>query len=357
MTLIIAEAGVNHNGERDLAFKLVDIASSSGADIVKFQTFNAKKLASKHAKKANYQLNNTDKAETQYQMLRRLELPHDLHFELKEYCESLDIEFLSTAFDEDSLNFLVEDLKINRLKIPSGELTNSPLVLAHAKTGLDIILSTGMASSDEIEEALGVIAFGYLCKNKDTEIPSKKHFREAFISEEGQEILKSKVTLLHCTTEYPAPINEINLRVLDSFEKDFNLKVGYSDHSEGITIPIAAAAKGAVIIEKHFTIDRNMDGPDHKASLEPLELKEMIESIRCIELALGTSVKAPTLSELKNINIARKSIVASKKISKGEKLTENNITIKRPGDGIHPINYWDLIGTNAEKNYEEDDLI
>lgn len=355
MTLIIAEAGVNHNGQKKLAFDLVDAAYKAGADIVKFQTFKAGKLASKNAKQAEYQVKNTRKEESQYEMLKRLELPLDMHYELLEYCNSLGIEFLSTAFDEDSLKFLVDDLGLKRLKLPSGELTNAPLVLAHAQTGINLIVSTGMASLAEIEEALGIIAFGYL--SQETILPSKKAFQEAYASKAGQRILREKVTLLHCTTEYPAPMEEINLNVMDTFKMAFGLKVGYSDHSQGITVPIAAVSKGAVLIEKHFTLDKTMEGPDHKASLEPSELKLMVKSIRDVELALGSSVKAPTVSEVKNKDIARKSLIASKGIGKGEKFTDENITIKRPGGGIDPINYWDMIGTVAVQDYDKDELL
>jgi N-acetylneuraminate synthase len=288
-------------------------------------------------------------------MLKRLELPLDMHHELLEYCNSLGIEFLSTAFDEVSLRFLVDDLGLKRLKLPSGELTNAPLVLAHAQTGIDLIVSTGMASLAEIEEALGIIAFGYISKKNI--LPSKKAFQEAYSSKAGQEILREKVTLLQCTTEYPAPMQEINLNVMDTFKKAFGLKVGYSDHSQGVSVPIAAVTKGAVLIEKHFTLDKKMKGPDHKASLEPSELKLMVKAIRDVELALGSSVKVPTVSEVKNKNIARKSLIASKVICKGEKFTEENISIKRPGGGIDPINYWDMIGTVAVKNYDKDELL
>lgn len=355
MTLIIAEAGVNHNGQRKFAFDLVDAAFKAGADIVKFQTFNAGKLTSKNARQADYQVKNTRIEESQYEMLKRLELPLDMHHELLEYCNSLGIEFLSTAFDEVSLRFLVDDLGLKRLKLPSGELTNAPLVLAHAQTGIDLIVSTGMASLAEIEEALGIIAFGYISKKNI--LPSKKAFQEAYSSKAGQEILREKVTLLQCTTEYPAPMQEINLNVMDTFKKAFGLKVGYSDHSQGVSVPIAAVTKGAVLIEKHFTLDKKMKGPDHKASLEPSELKLMVKAIRDVELALGSSVKVPTVSEVKNKNIARKSLIASKVICKGEKFTEENISIKRPGGGIDPINYWDMIGTVAVKNYDKDELL
>lgn len=355
MTLIIAEAGVNHNGQRDLAFKLVDAAHQAGADIVKFQTFKSKSLVTESAAQAEYQITNTNKTESQLAMLSRLELSYETHRELIDYCNDLGIEFLSTAFDEESLNFLVSDLGLKKLKVPSGELTNAPFVLAHALTGCDIMLSTGMASLAEIEDALGVIAFGYTTDGNIT--PSKAEFEKAYASEAGQRILKSKVRILHCTTEYPAPMKEINLRAMDAISVAFGLPTGYSDHSEGIAIPVAAVARGAVIIEKHFTLDKNMEGPDHKASLEPDELTEMIKSIRNVELALGDGVKRPTPSEQKNKTIARRSIVAATTINKGSIFSEDNLAIKRPGDGISPYSYWDLLGKVAGKDYGEGDKI
>lgn len=356
MTLIIAEAGVNHNGSLKMAMQLVDAAVSSGADIVKFQTFKAKNLVTVDASKADYQLKTTADNETQYEMLSRLELSYEDHFTLQRYCHSLGIEFLSTAFDFESLSFLVDDIQVKRLKIPSGELTNSPFVLAHARTGLDIILSTGMASMDEIKKALSIIAFGYT--TSASVLPNAEHFTEAFQSPAGQKALLEKVTILHCTTEYPAPIHEINLNVLDSFRQVFSLRVGYSDHSQGITIPIAAVAKGASVIEKHFTLDRNLPGPDHLASLEPLELKLMVDAVRDVERALGDGVKAPSASEIKNKQVARKSIVAMTNISKGQAFSARNLTIKRPGTGMEPDKYWDLIdGKLATREYHVGELI
>ena len=355
MTLIIAEAGVNHNGKRDLAFRLVDAAYNAGADIVKFQTFKSKNLVTKSAVQAEYQVNNTNKTESQLAMLSRLELSYETHRELIDYCNQLGIEFLSTAFDEDSLDFLVKDLKLKRLKIPSGEITNAPFILSHALTGCDIMLSTGMATLSEIEDALSVLAFGFITDG-DVE-PSRSEFLKAYASDAGQRALKEKVSLFHCTTEYPAPMNEINLKAMDSLATAFGLPTGYSDHSEGISIPIAAVARGAVIIEKHFTLDKNMEGPDHKASLEPKELAEMIKSIRNVEIALGDGVKRPTASEHKNKLIARKSIVAAKDISKGSELTTQNIAIKRPGDGMSPYDYWSVLGKKAKANYVEGDRI
>lgn len=355
MTLIIAEAGVNHNGQEELAFALVDAAHKAGADIVKFQTFKAKNLVTEEAKQADYQVTNTQKQESQLAMLSRLELSYDAHHELVKYCNSLGIEFLSTAFDRESLDFLINDLGLTRLKLPSGELTNAPLVLAHARTGCDLIVSTGMATLSEIETALGVIAFGYTADEKAE--PSMLGFQEAYASDAGQKALKEKVTILHCTTEYPAPMEEINLRAMDSLGRAFDLAAGYSDHSEGITIPIAAVARGAVLIEKHFTLDKNMEGPDHKASLEPDELAAMVKAIRQIEVALGSSVKTPTVSEVKNKVVARKSLVAATDIKEGESLTEFNLTIKRPGLGLSPYRYWDFIGSKATKAYKAGELI
>jgi N-acetylneuraminate synthase len=350
MTLIIAEAGVNHNGDEKLAFELVDAAWKAGADIVKFQTFKAKNLVTAEAVQADYQVANTQKKESQLEMLSRLELSWDAHHKLIDYCKKLGIEFLSTAFDSESLNFLVNELGISRLKLPSGELTNAPLVLEHARTGCDIIVSTGMATLAEIESALGVIAFGYTAEKNA--LPGVEAFQHAYASVEGQKALKEKVTILHCTTEYPAPLNEINLRVMDTLKQAFDLPAGYSDHSEGITIPVAAVARGAVVIEKHLTLDKNMEGPDHKASLEPDELAAMVNAIRQVEQALGHTIKSPTISEIKNKSVARKSLVAAKPINAGEKFTPENIAIKRPGTGMSPYNYWNMLDKDAGHAYK-----
>ncbi|WP_300172976.1 N-acetylneuraminate synthase [uncultured Aliivibrio sp.] len=355
MTLIIAEAGVNHNGDETLAFQLVDAAYHAGADIVKFQTFKAKNLVTEDAVQAEYQVTNTQKQESQLAMLSRLELSYDVHHQLVKHCESLGIEFLSTAFDSESLDFLVNDLGLTRLKIPSGEITNAPLVLEHARTGCDLIVSTGMATLSEIEAVLGVIAFGYIA-DKAAE-PSELAFQQAYASEQGQKALKQKVTILHCTTEYPAPMAEINLKAMDTLGRAFELPAGYSDHSAGITIPIAAVARGAVLIEKHFTLDQNMEGPDHKASLEPQELTAMVNAIRQVEVALGVGVKSPTVSEVKNKAVVRKSLVAAKAIQQGELITEDNLTIKRPGSGMSPYRYWGLLNKSASKSYQVGDLI
>jgi len=355
MTLIIAEAGVNHNGDEKLAFQLVDKAYEAGADIVKFQTFKAKNLVTSQAEQAEYQITNTGKQESQLAMLSRLELSYEAHHELVAYCTKLGIEFLSTAFDSESLDFLVNDLKLTRLKIPSGEITNAPLVLEHARTGCDLIVSTGMATLADIEAVLGVIAFGYTAE-KDA-IASVDAFQAAYFSEAGQQALKGKVTVLHCTTEYPAPLHDINLRAMDTISAAFGLPVGYSDHSEGIVVPIAAVARGALIIEKHFTLDKAMDGPDHKASLEPSELKAMIQAIRAVELTLGDGIKGPRPSEIKNKAVARKSLVAARDIAKGSVIEPADITIKRPGSGISPYRYWEIQGITASKDYKAGDLI
>ena len=284
---IIAEAGVNHNGDLETACQLVDAAVAAGADAVKFQTFKAENLVTRHAGKAAYQKVTTGADENQLAMLKRLELKYELHFQLLAYCQSKGIQFLSTAFDFESLDFLVRELGIETLKIPSGEITNGPFLLAHAQTGKQIILSTGMATLGEVETALGVLAFGYLGALQP---PSLTAFQQAYGSEQGQAVLREKVTLLHCTSEYPTPMENINLRAMDVLQQAFGLSVGYSDHSVGLVVPVAAAARGATVIEKHFTLDRTQQGPDHKVSLEPDELKAMVSGIRDVEKALGQGI-------------------------------------------------------------------
>ncbi len=355
MTLIIAEAGVNHNGDEKLAFQLVDEAFAAGADIVKFQTFKAKNLVTAQAQQAEYQVTNTGKQESQLAMLSRLELSYEAHHQLVAYCAKLGIEFLSTAFDSESLDFLVNDLKLTRLKIPSGEITNAPLVLQHARTGCDLIVSTGMATLADIETVLGVIAFGYTA-SVDT-LPSIDAFQAAYFSEAGKKALKAKVTVLHCTTEYPAPLADINLRAMDTLAAAFGLPVGYSDHSEGIIVPIAAVARGAVLIEKHFTLDKEMEGPDHKASLDPVELKSMVQAIRAVELTLGDGIKGPRPSEIKNKAAARKSIVAARDIAAGQIIQADDIAIKRPGTGESPSKFWQIQGKPASKAYKAGELV
>ncbi|PHQ94050.1 MAG: N-acetylneuraminate synthase [Pseudoalteromonas sp.] len=354
MTLIIAEAGVNHNGSDDLAFSLVDAAHKAGADIVKFQTFKAKNLVTEQAEQAEYQVTNSGQKESQFSMLKRLELSYETHHKLVKYCNDLGIEFLSTAFDSESLSFLVDDLGITRLKLPSGEITNAPLVLEHARTGCDLIVSTGMATLSEIEQVLSVIAYGYL--NPEGK-PTDEALQAAYFSEHGKQLLKEKVTLLHCTTEYPAPFNDINLNAMDTMQDSFKLRVGYSDHSAGIVVPIAAVAKGAVLIEKHFTVDKSLTGPDHKASLDPKELKAMVDGIRTVEKVLGDGIKGPRPSEVKNKSVARKSLVAASTIIAGELFSEENLAVKRPGNGISPIKYWHYLNKPSGKSYKAGDLI
>jgi N-acetylneuraminate synthase len=353
-TFIIAEAGVNHNGSLDLAFQLIDAAAEAGVDAVKFQTFKAEQVVSRFAPKAAYQSLNTGSAESQLEMVKKLELGEKQHLALVAHCQKRGLEFMSTPFDPDSLGFLSNTINVSRLKIPSGEITNGPLLLEFAQTGKPLILSTGMSTLDEVKTALGVLAFGSINSGKE---PSLAAFKEAYLSHEGQGLLKEKVSILHCTTEYPAPFTEVNLKAMDTLKDKFALPVGYSDHTMGIAVPIAAVARGAVIIEKHFTLDRNLPGPDHKASLEPEELRRMAASIRQIETALGNGLKQPTASELKNMAVARKSLVANGKIKKGEPFTEDNITAKRPGNGISPLYYWDVLGEIATRDYSIDEKV
>lgn len=326
--LIIAEAGVNHNGSIEIAKKLVDAAKISKADIIKFQTFVAEKLVTKNAQKAEYQKNNLLGESTQLSMLKNLELSKDDFIELNNYCKETGIEFLSTAFDFDSIDFLNE-LGMQVWKIPSGEITNLPYLVKIAKLNKKVILSTGMSTMGEIEEAVNIL--------KDNGA--------------------SEIVILHCTTEYPTPYEDVNLNAMLAIKEKFGYDVGYSDHTMGIEVSIAAVALGAKVIEKHFTLDRTMDGPDHKASLEPSELKTMVDAIRNIELSMGTGIKEPADSEKKNIAIARKSIVSNQSIKKGDILTETNLTVKRPGDGISPMKWFEIIGTKAIRDFEEDELI
>lgn len=353
-TTVIAEAGVNHNGNIDIALQLIDVAADAGADAVKFQTFSAAQLVSLSAPKAAYQKRTTDSAESQYEMLKKLELSFEHHFILKAYCEKKNIDFLSTPFDSISADFLLNQLKLTAIKIASGEIATAPLLLQIAKHDVDMILSTGMSSLGDIEQALAVIAFGLI---RSAEKPSILAFMKAYYSSEGQAKLKEKVTLLHCTSDYPASFDHINLKVMNTLRSAFGLPVGYSDHSMGIAVPVAAVALGATVIEKHFTLSRDLPGPDQHASLEPAELRNMVKSIREVELALGNHLKIPTPTELETKLIARKSLVATKPIQQNEALTENNISMQRPGNGVPPIHYWDYLGKIASKNYEIGELI
>ena len=351
---IIAEAGVNHNGSLDLALRLVDVAADAGADVVKFQTFKADMLASRRAAKAEYQTRTTGAGESQLDMLRRLELSEGDHRAIIERCASRGIAFLSTPFDHDSLALLVERFDVPRIKLGSGELTNAPLLLDVARRGRPLLLSTGMGTLAEVEAALGVLAFGYLQR---MDKPSRAAFTAAYGSADGRAALNKYVTLLHCTTEYPAPFGEVNLRAIDTMQAVFGLPVGFSDHTPGISIAIAAAARGAMVIEKHVTLDRSLKGPDHKASLEPPELGAMVSAIRQVEMALGDGDKRPAPSEMKNIAIARKSLVASCAIARGEQFSADNLTVKRPGSGLSPVEYWELIGVAASRDFDEDEAV
>jgi N-acetylneuraminate synthase len=353
-TLIIAEAGVNHNGSIDMALQLIDAARAAGADAVKFQTFKSESVISRHALKADYQVSTTGGDESQLDMVRKLEFDLATHHRLVEYCAKVDIRFLSTPFDELSVEMLVDELDLPLLKIPSGEITNALLLMKVARTGRPVILSTGMSNLGDIELALGVLALGYLGEG-DT--PSIDAFSDAYRSAAGQAILKKKLTLLHCTTEYPAPFAEVNLKVMDTLRAAFDLPVGYSDHTPGIAVPIAAVARGAVVIEKHFTLDRQLPGPDHLASLEPDALAAMVQGIRQTELALGRGSKYATPSEAKNQPVARKSLVAARSIARGEAFSAENLTAKRPGVGVSPMHFWSYLGKQATRNYAPDDLI
>jgi N-acetylneuraminate synthase len=352
-TLIIAEAGVNHDGSLEKALALVDAAADTGADIVKFQTFNAKALAGGAAKKAEYQQRTTNAAESQLAMLQRLELPQAAHHMLIARAKERGIEFLSTPFDDASLAFLVS-LELPRIKIGSGDLTNAPLLHAVAKAGAKLILSTGMATLGEIEEALGVLAHSYALR---TDPPGVASFRGAWRDPAARAALARHVSLLHCTTEYPCPTGDVNLAAMATMRAAFQLPVGYSDHTDGFEVSVAAVALGATTIEKHLTLDRKATGPDHAASLEPDDFKRMVAAIRNVERALGDGVKAPKESEIRNVPVARKSIVAARALKAGETIGPADITAKRPGAGRPPIDYWSLIGTAAPRALEPDDPV
>lgn len=327
-TYIIAEAGVNHNNDINLAKRMIEAANKAGADAVKFQTFCTESLVSKSAKKADYQISTTNSSESQFDMIKKLELSYESHIEIKLHCEKVGITFLSTPFDIESIMFL-QQLGIAIWKIPSGEITNLPYLIEIAKTKKKVIMSTGMCNMDEIAQAIDILRL-YGCHD---------------------------ITLLHCNTEYPTPFEDVNLRAMVSMKSAFNVKIGYSDHTLGIEVPIAAVAMGAEVIEKHFTLDRNLAGPDHKASLLPEELQQMVKSIRNVETSIGSELKIPSQSESKNIYIARKSIVAKEDIKEGEIYTNQNITTKRPGNGISPMKWFEILGTPAKRDFVKDEMI
>jgi len=343
---VIAEAGVNHNGDLELARALVDSAADSGADAVKFQTFDAKKLATSAAPKAGYQQQTTDVAESQLEMLRKLELPREWHWELRERARSRGIEFLSTAFDAGSLTFL-EELDMPFYKVPSGELTNGPLLWQFARQGRPLVVSTGMATMSEVEQALAVIAHAFNAPAEPAEISDTWR---GWSDPAWRASLQGRVTLLHCTSQYPTPMNEVNLKAMDTL-RVFGLPVGYSDHTEGILIPVAAVARGATFIEKHFTLDRKMPGPDHRASLEPAELAQMVKQIRELQLALGDGAKCPQASEWNTRHAARQHVVAARDITAGTFLSRDDLTTARSGGGLPAAELWNLIGAAALHTY------
>lgn len=353
-TTIIAEAGVNHDGDPDKAAALVDAAVSAGADVVKFQTFKSAALASKSISKAAYQARTTGGHESQFDMLRRLELPDEAFGKLRDHAKRRSIEMLATPFDFQSLDLLLS-LGLPRIKIGSGDLTNAPLLLKLARSGRDVILSTGMATLAEIEEALGVLAYGY--SEAANSSPSRQAFCAAWNDRDARALVQRRCTLLHCTTEYPCPPEDANLEAIDTIRRTFGLAVGFSDHSEGIAIAIAAVARGATIIEKHLTLDRTAPGPDHAASIEPERFRNMVDAIRIVEIAIGDGVKVPRASEVANIPIARKCLVAAASIRAGELFSERNLTVKRAGAGVSPAEYWDRLGRPAPRSYVADEII
>ena len=352
---VIAEAGVNHNGDIEKAKLLVEEAARCGADVVKFQTYKTENLVTANAPKADYQKNDEEgpKATTsQFEMLKQLELKEEDHFILKEHCQKHKIEFMSSAFDLESLDFLVNKVGVERLKVPSGEITNGPLLFEMAKFNLPIILSSGVSTLTDIAEALAVLSLARAGK-----VPGEDEIQKAVAEKLYQSAFKEGLTLLHCTSEYPTPYSDVNLRAMETIGRHFELPVGLSDHSAGVNVPIMAATLGAVCIEKHFTLDKELPGPDHKASLNPNELDAMIQGIRQAEMAIGHGKKEVADSEAKNKGIVRKSLVAARSIEAGEVFSQENLTVKRPGGGCSPMAYWNLLGKVAQSNYQSDQLI
>lgn len=350
---VVAEAGVNHNGDLACALELVDRAADAGVDAVKFQTFDATKLASRKAPKAIYQEQTTGKLESQLDMLRKLEMPRIWHHELRNRAQARGIQFLSTAFDSDSLDFL-ESLDMPFFKIPSGELTNGPLLWKFARKRRPLVVSTGMATLSEVEQALGVIAHAF---NVDDEPRHVDEIWHGWSRSEWRLSLQGRVTLLHCTSQYPTPMYEVNLAAMDTLRLAFGLPVGYSDHTEGVLIPVAAVARGAVIIEKHFTLDRTMPGPDHRASLEPDELSNMVRDIRAISQALGDGVKSPQASEWDTRKAARQQVIVTRDLRAGHTFARADLSTSRSGRGRPPTDLWGLVGSAAERDYEVGDIV
>ena len=352
-TLVIAEAGVNHNGSLARALQLVDVAADARADVVKFQTFKAAKLATAAAARADYQVQNMQEAGNQLGMLARLELSVDDHHALLQRCRERGIRFMSTGFDAEALAFL-STLGMPAIKLPSGDITCGPLLLQAARLRQPLIVSTGMSTVGEIEDALGVLAFGL---STDREPTGQADFVAAYCSAAGRQALREHVTLLHCVTQYPAPPEAINLRAMDTMAAAFGLPVGYSDHTLGIEVSLAAVARGATVIEKHFTLDRSLPGPDHAASLEPAELRQMVSGIRNIEKALGSTIKGPAAQEMANRPVARRSLVAARPLRQGQTIGVADLGFKRPGTGISPMDFWAVVGRPALRDFDADELI
>ena len=351
---VIAEAGVNHNGSVERALALVDVAADAGADAVKFQTFRADALATAGAGRAQYQTRNLGESGSQVAMLRALELSFDAHRAVNERCRERSIEFMSTAFDMQSLEFLLQELGMSRIKVSSGDATNAPFLLELARCGKPLLVSTGMCTLSEVEQALTVLAFGL---SRPGASPSRAGFAAAYASVEGQTQLREKVTLLHCVTEYPAPFEAVNLQAMSTLAAAFGLEVGYSDHTEGMAVALASVARGATVLEKHFTLDRALPGPDHAASLEPGELRSLVRAVREIEAAIGNGIKVPAPCELPNLVVARRSLVAARDLKAGHRFEMEDIAIKRPGNGAMPILLWEKLGRVIERDYLAGEVI
>ncbi|MCS5712335.1 N-acetylneuraminate synthase [Candidatus Berkiella aquae] len=353
-TYIIAEAGVNHNGQEKLAFELIDKIKEAGADAVKFQLFQASHLTTQAAPQADYQIQNTAKKHSQYEMLKSLELSFAVFEKLKRHADECDIDFIVTPFDLESLAFLVDGLALPTLKISSGDVTHGPLLLAAARSQADIILSTGMSTLSEIEQALKVLVLGMIEEQAN---PTQAMLDTCYALPEAFALLQQRVTLLHCTSEYPAPFEDVNLKAMDTLHAAFGLCVGFSDHTVGIEVPIAAVARGAMVIEKHVTLDKNLPGPDHLASLDIVELKQMVQAIRHVEMAIGDGRKCPRVSEMKNMTMVRRALVANQDIDIGDTFSASNLAVKRHTGGISPMAYWDWLGKTAQKRYSKDEAI
>ena len=353
--IVIAEAGVNHCGSVALGLKLIDAAVLAGADVVKFQSFQPSAVISARAPKADYQVRTTGDGETQLQMVEKLKLSEDDHRTLLSHCEARGIRFMSSPFDVPSVEFLADTLRVDAIKIPSGEITNPLLLIAVARRNKEVFLSTGMSTLADVEQALAMLAHGYTAGSE--EIPTPEQAYATLRAPDGFRALRDKVTLLHCTTEYPTPYGDVNLRALATLRASFGLPVGLSDHTAGTHISVAAVALGATVIEKHLTLDRTMEGPDHAASLEPDEFAELIKAVRDVEQAFGDGVKRPQQNEVPNMMVARKSIVAARAIRRGERYSADNVTVKRPGMGLSPMRWREMLGREAPRDFEKDELI